>query len=330
MDITYTQEFDAKQYGRLISKTVSFAMWYEMVAAWCLALVGLVVAFGNWIYNGAKELNLILFLFAFFPWLLILRRHFYVKALVKMQLRQMNGAKTLKCHLTNDCYEVTCASIEQKVTWVSLATHYHFFDNDKVSLTMLATKPVLVITNLADKGIGREAFEAVLRNAGLRRIYEPVLRRARAILLCAMGIISLLMTCPYFLALIADCENGIRSNYAYDRLMESIVGDDNCGQIPVEESLRMKIIRAIAGDDKPDDLLYVFDDAANDFKTKVLARYGDVCYEARYGGSVVIRKKSIWKEWDSMFGRVNPIVFREQQKDEWLRKVRACFGEHEE
>lgn len=87
MDITYTQEFDAKQYGRLICKTVSFAMRYEMVAAWCLALVGLVVAFGNWIYNGARELNLILFLFAFFPWLLILRRHFYVKALVKMHLR---------------------------------------------------------------------------------------------------------------------------------------------------------------------------------------------------------------------------------------------------
>lgn len=325
MDVVYEQEFDAKRYGRIVYRTIATAKSHEMAAAWCFAIAGCAVCFVSWLYENHAMTILGLWL-AVLPWLAKLWWLVYAGVCVKILIRQMNGITTSECHLTDERYEVRCGNMEQKVPWTSLATHYHFFDDDTVALTMRASMPSLIITDLADKGIDRRTFETVLRNAGLRRLWESKRRKVRAALLYVFGVSMLLLVSPYLLTAIFNCEKGIRADYARERLLEAIRGGEcecNCPQSGSCD-FRTRIIRAIAGNVKPDELLYIFDDSAEeDDKARVLARYGNICYEARMDGCVGAHMQGHWNEWSDMFERVNPIVFREDQKEEWLEKLRA-------
>ena len=335
MDITYTQEFDAKRYRKLLRDVIAVVMRYVTAATWCFAFAGLALGFANWIGGYCDAYSRVAYmvyaLSVAAPWLLMLRRRICVTRYMKILLRQMNGATTLECRLTDTCYRVTCGEMEQKIPWESLATHYHFFGDDTVALLMPNAMPTAVIMDLSAKGIDRTAFAKMLRTAGLRTIRESRIWKFNSILSCALGVFMLLMVISHLVLVVTNCKNGIRANFAHERLMEALETYSSCRLEMGADNFRLKVIRTIAGNEKPDELLYVFDDSAENDKMRVLARYGTTCYEIRYpSGHVLIHTQRYWSEWDDMFKRTNPVVFREPRKSEWLKKARAYAKKLEE
>lgn len=328
MDITYTSEFDAKRYGKIIGRTLGLVAFRRSILCWCLLIGGLVSLATSWMkgFNVSQEKMFFSFFLIFLPLMICLVRRICATQYVKAVARMMGGNTTSHCHLTDDSYEVTCGEMSQKMPWKNLGTHYHFFDDDTVALLQPNGTPSLALGELRARGIGRAELEAVFRAAGMKTLGESKKRKVWMIVSCALGVFFVFTTIMSLAFSVRDRREALRLQDVQTRLFDQIHGKDDPRRPPQFASPQATVVRTVCGEDAPDSLTYLFDPKGEEDKVGLFAQYGERAYVAFYPcGCIGWHDHSA--DCDCLREAGTLEFYSEAEKEKWLEKVRPIARE---
>ena len=225
MDITYTSEWDAKRYERVIDASLRVTGPFRTsFFGWCMTVCGLLWLCSVWMQCGRLEgWNWALLVVVLLPFYSFLMRRLQTRQFVKVLQRLMGDEKTSRCRLTDDGYEVSCGSMSQKTPWKNLAESFKFLDGDTVALLQLKGLPTLVLQDLSKHGIDAAELKDVLLRAGVR---EHLPSRIQKIWTVVSGVVGVLFALILALCLLANVLIPDGSGELVVR-NESVIGVDN-------------------------------------------------------------------------------------------------------
>lgn len=188
MDISYTSEFDAKRYERLIGKALGLGALRVSYFCWCMAVFGGLSLCTIWAWHYDFGVwDWVFVVLAINPLLILLLRRFQMRQYMKILRRTMGGETTLHCRLTDEGYEESCGAMSQKLPWKSLALEFCFFDDDTVALLQVKSLPTIVLSDLTKHGVARKELETVLLQAGVRERRSSGFRKMWTIVSAIVG-----------------------------------------------------------------------------------------------------------------------------------------------
>ena len=324
MDVTFTTKFDAKRYARAVRRALAFSFRGLTVFSWCLMVAWLVFLFVWWLNGCPEEERSLTWSLPFFcccVWIgLRALAHVYVR-----YMQRMLGDAPVTCRITDNGYETTCVDMMQKLPWQKFASHYHFVDDDTVSLMLKRTTPVMVLSELREHGIDRDELETAFRVAGLIPARKSKKRKVGIALSAILGMIVVLSSISSAFSTVVSCRNGMRFDDTQSRLFELIHGkDDPRRPIPLDDT-RAKVVRALTDVGSPDEFIYVFDPDEEHDKVGLLARYGNWSCEAYYPCGCACAHYNGY--WESLKTNHTPSVYLESDKAKWLGKIRPLAKE---
>ena len=225
MDITYTSEWDAKRYERVIDASLRVTGPFRTsFFGWCMTVCGLIWLCSAWMRCGRLEgWNWALLVVVLLPVYSFLMRRLQTRQFVKVLQRLMGDEKTSRCRLTDEGYEVSCGSMSQKTPWKNLAESFKFLDGNTVALLQLKGLPTLVLQDLSKHGIDAVELKDVLLRAGVRECQPS---RIQKIWTVVSGIVGVLFALILALCLLANVLIPDGSGELVVR-NESVVGIDN-------------------------------------------------------------------------------------------------------
>ena len=225
MDITYTSEWDAKRYERVIDASLRVTGPFRTsFFGWCMTVCGLLWLCSVWMRCGRLEgWNWALLVVVLLPVYSFLMRRLQTRQFVKVLQRLMGDEKTSRCRLTDDGYEVSCGSMSQKTPWKNLAESFKFLDGNTVALLQLKGLPTLVLQDLSKHGIDAVELKDVLLRAGVRECQPS---RIQKIWTVVSGIVGVLFALILALCLLANVLIPDGSGELVVR-NESVIGVDN-------------------------------------------------------------------------------------------------------
>ena len=274
MDVTFTTKFDGKRYARAVRQALAFSFRSLTVFSWCLLAALLVFTFDWWLKGCPEEGRSLLWSLLFFCGCVGLSRRVYVRIYVR-HMQQMLGDAPATCRITDKGYETVCGDLVQKMPWQKFASHYHFVDDDTVSLMLKRSAPVMVLSELREHGVDRGELESAFRAAGLLPAGKLKKRKIAIALSAILGMIVVSSSISLVYSTFVSWRNGIRFNDTQIRLFDLIHGkDDPLRPLPLD-AMRAKVVRALTDVGSPDEFIYVFDPKAEHDKVGLLARYGD-------------------------------------------------------
>ena len=324
MDVTFTTKFNAARYARAVKRAVLFSFRGLVVLYWCLMAAWLVFMFAWWLKGWPEEGRSLAWSIPFFcgcAWVSL-------RALVPIYVRYMQrmlGDVPVTCRITDKGYETVCGDLVQKLPWQKFASHYHFVDDNTVSLMLKRAAPVMVLSELREHGIDRNELEAVFRSAGLVPAEKSMKRKAMIILSAMLGAVAVLWSLSIAFSAVESCRNGMRFDDTQSRLFEIIHGrDDPRRPIPLDDT-RAKVVRALTDVGSPDEFIYVFEPEEEHDKVGLLARYGDWSCEAYYPCGCACAHYNGY--WESLKTNHTSSVYLESDKAKWLEKIRPLAKE---
>ena len=225
MDITYTSEWDAKLYERVIDASLRVTGQFRTsFFGWCMTVCGLLWLCIDWMQGCRFEgLNMAVLVVVLLPVFSFLMRRLQTRRHVKALQRLMGDEKTSRCRLTDEGYEVSCGSMSQKMPWKTLAESFKFLDGDTVAMLQPKALPTLVLQGLSKHGIDAVELKDVLLRAGVREYRPSRLQKIWTFVSEVVGILSVLFLALCLLAnvLIPECSSELVVRN------ESVIGVDN-------------------------------------------------------------------------------------------------------
>lgn len=327
MDITYTSEFDANRYGRLVEKTLALAgNGIATSRVWCLMVAGFLMAFSLWLKGCHSPSAYFTCVFlVWLPWLFrwILRRQ--VRQYVKTVDRLLGGERISQVHMTDEEYEATCGAMSQKMPWKNLGTNFHFFDNNTVVLIQPNGMPTLVLDNLSSRNVDCGELESALRRVGMKPVRESKRRKVRMIVNSVFCVAFSAIVASNVVYSVLSCRYELRFQDTQMQLFDLIHGKNDPRHPLPSGSLRAKVVRLLMHAGKPDEFLYVFAPEEEFEKVGLFARYDDWCCEAYYPCGCVCSRDLDY------FNRVKELhkatIYFESEKDKWLEKIRPIAND---
>lgn len=318
MDVTFSTRFNAKRFARDIKKALTFKGY--ALAFWCLLASWPAFMFASWLEGWPKDKEHLILLPLFGIGLMWLCRHAAVRTYV-CQMKQMFGGDTpVTCHITDTGYETVCGDLMQKMPWQKVATHYHFIDDDTVSLLLKRALPVLLLSELREHGIERNELEVAFIKAGLQPAGKSKKRKLRIAISALIGAVVVLCAFLMDCSAVIAYRNGLRCQDTQIRLFDLIHGKEDPRRPVPPDMLRTKVVQLLTGEQAPNDFAYAFDPEDEDDKVGLFARYGDWCCVAYYPcGCTGWRTRDYW---DAMHTNHPSTVYFGPQKEEWLKKIR--------
>ena len=203
MDITYTSEWDAKRYERVIDASLRVTGPFRTsFFGWCMTVCGLLWLCSVWMQCGRLEgWNWALLVVVLLPFYSFLMRRLQTRQFVKVLQRLMGDEKESRCRLTDEGYEVSCGSMSQKTPWRNFAESFKFLDRDTVALLQLKGLPTLVLQDLSKHGIDAVELKDVLLRAGVREHMPSMVRK---IWIVVSGVLGVLLALLLALSLLAN------------------------------------------------------------------------------------------------------------------------------
>ena len=324
MDVTFTTKFDATRYARAVRRALSFSFRGLTVFFWCLMAAWPVFMFAWWLKGcPAEEHSWVWDPLVFCGCVGVFHRamvHVYVR-----YVQRMFGDAPATCRMTDNGYETACGDVVQKSPWQKFASHYHFVDDDTVSLMLKCTIPVMVLSGLREHGIDRDELETAFRVAGLIPAGESKIRRATIVLSALLGVIVVLWSILSAFSAVMSCRNGLRFDDPQIRLFDLIHGKDDPRRPLPLDAMRARVVRALTDIGSPDEFIYVFDPKEEHDKVGLLARYGDWSCETYYPcGCTRVHYTGYW---ESVKTNHTPSVYFESERVKWLGKIRPLAKE---
>ena len=320
MDLTFQAEYNEERSARVIGRAWAVRTRGATILSWCMGIAGLIWLFGHVMdVNPEDDLFWCFFLLFYFPFSWFLR-WLIVRWYRKAWRTQMGGAKTVNLHFTDDFYECSFGESLIKMPWRTLATSYLFMD-DAVVL-FLRKSPCLVLdeADLRAGKVSRAEFETVLRNAGMKSVYELLTRKAAIFLSWLFGFLIVLCAVSCVCSAISNRVLDIRTTQVQARLFREVHGaTTNCPYV-MEASWPSRLVSSFLKTSEPDECLYIFDDEAKEDKVGIFARYGARSYEAYFPCGCACGQPSGYFEHVKDLHKQT--VFFESEKEKWLEKVR--------
>ena len=321
MDVTFTIKFDAKRYARAVRRALVFSFRGLTIFSWCIMAAWLVSMFDWWIrgYPEVEGCSSLWSLPFFCGCVEIFRRvcvHIYVR-----HMQQMLGDALVTCRITDKGYETVCGDLVQKMPWQKFASHYHFVDDNTVSLMLKRSTPVMVLSELREHGVDRGELEAAFRAAGLLPAGKMKERRVVIALLAILGAFMVLYSMLTAFSAVVSYRNDMRFYDTKIRLFDLIHGkDDSRRPKPSLDVMRARVVRTLSDVGKPEEFVYVFDPKDEDDKVGLLARYGGWSCGAYYPCGCVCEHYNGY--WESLKTNHTSSVYLESEKEKWLEKIR--------
>lgn len=225
MDITYTSEWDAKRYERVIDASLRVAGPFRTsFFGWCMTVCGLLWLCIDWMHGGRLEgWNWALLVVVLLPIYSFLMRRLQTRRFVKVLQRLMGDEKASRCRLTDDGYEVSCGLMSQKTPWKNFAESFKFLGGDTVALLQPNGLPTLVLQDLSKHGIDAAELKDVLLRAGVREHRPSMVRKIWTVV---SGVVGVLLALLLVLSLLANVLIPDGSGELVVR-NESVIGVDN-------------------------------------------------------------------------------------------------------
>ena len=325
MDVTFTTKFDARRYARAVRRALAFSFRGLTVFAWCLVLAWLVFMLAWWLKGCPEEERSwawSLPVFCGFVWISL-------RATVRIYVRYMQrmlGDAPVTCRLTDNGYETVCGDVVQKMPWQKFASHYHFVDDDAVSLMLKRAAPVMVLSELREHGVARGELEAAFRAAGLLPAEGMKKRKVAIVLSALLGSLCALFSIALALSAVVSCRNNMRFDDVHVRLFDLIHGkDDPRRPKPSLDVMRARVVRTLSDVGKPEEFVYVFDPKDEDDKVGLMARYGGWSCGAYYPCGCVCEHYDGY--WEYLKTNRTSSVYLESEKERWLEKIRPLANE---
>lgn len=327
MDVTYSSEWDAARYGRLVKKTLALSghggasPW-----TWSMMVGGLLLAFSTWLRgNGSLECYFICGFLISLPlsyrWVI----HRQIRQYVKIVERQLGGEKVSQKHLTDEAYEVTCGAMSQKMPWKNLGVYFHFFDDAAVAFLQPNCMTSLVLDGLSSHNVDRGELEGVLRRAGMKSLSESKKPKVRKIVQGVFYTGFLALMVYYAAHAVSSCRYGLQCQETQVQLFDLIHGKDDPRRPVPNKSLRGKVARLLTSAGEPDEMLYIFAPEEEFEKVGLYARYGKWSYEAFYPcGCACCQNPGYFDHIKELHA---PTVYLESEKDKWLEKIRPLAND---
>ena len=320
MDVTYTYEFDAKRFERSVKRALAFSFRGATVFSWCIVAAWLLLVFRQWLGGWPEDGRSFLFVMPIFFALMGYWRCVVVRAYVRQARQMMGGGVPATCHVTDSGYETVCGETVQKMPWRSVATHYHFLDDDAVYFTLKTNAPVVVLSDLREHGIARAEFETVLRRAGLMQVGASRVRRIQIFVSALVGVAIVAVHASFVHFAITSFRECIYCQQARIDLFDLIHGKDDPRRPLPLDNVRTKVVRLLSDVREPDERLYLFVPDEEYDKVGLYARYGNWSCEAFYPCGCACPQNRGY--FDHIKQLHNPTVYLESEKSAWLVKVR--------
>ena len=325
MNVTFTIKFDEKRYARAVRRALAFSFRGLTIFFWCLLAAWLVFMFGWWL-RGCPEDGLSLLL-----WLPVacgcvgIRLRASVRVYVRYMQRLL-GDTPATCRITDKGYETVCGDLVQKMPWQKFASHYHFVDDDTVSLMLKRAAPAMVLSELREHGVDRGELEAAFRAAGLLPAGKMKKRKVVIALSAVVGSFCILCSTELAYSAVVSCRNGMRFNDTQIRLFDLIHGKEDPRRPSLSlDAMRARVVRVLADIGSPEEFMYVFDPKEEHDKVGLKARYGDWSCEAYYPcGCVCVHYNGYW---ESLKTNRTSSVYLESEKEKWLEQIRPLANE---
>ena len=325
MDVTFTTKFDARRYARAVRRALAFSFGSLTIYLWCMEAAWLLFMFAWWL-NGWPEGDRS---FALAIPVGCACGHYFFRAAVRVYVRQMRrmlGDTPATCRITDNGYETVCGDLVQKMPWQKAASHYHFADDDTVSLMLKRSTPVMVLSELSEHGVDRGELEAAFRAAGMLPAEKMKKRKALVALAALLGAIVILWSISFACSTVVSCRNNMRFDDTQIRLFDLIHGkDDSRRPKPSLDVMRARVVRTLSDVGKPEEFVYVFDPKDEDDKVGLLARYGGWSCGAYYPCGCVCEHYDGY--WEYLKTNHPLSVYLEVEKDKWLEKIRPLAKE---
>ena len=320
MNLTFQTEYDENRSARVIGRAWGMRTRGATILSWCMGIAGLIWLFGHVMdVNPEGDLFWCFFLL-FYSLFAGLWRRRVVRWYRKIWRTQMGGAKTVNVHLTDDFYECSFGESSSKMPWRTLATSYLFMDDAVVLFLHKSPRLVFDEADLRAGNVNRAEFEAVLRNAGMKSIYELRTRKVGLFLAWLFGLLIVLCAVPRVCSAISNRVLDIRTTQVRARLFREVHGvTANCPYV-VDASWPSRLVSSFLKTSEPDECLYIFDDEEEEDKVGIFARYGARSYEAYFPCGCARGQQSGYFEHIKELHK--PTVFFESDKEKWLEKVR--------
>ena len=320
MDLTFQTEYDEDRSVRVIGRAWAVRTRGATILSWCMGIAGLIWLFGHVMdVNPKGDLFWCIFLL-FYPLFAWFWRWLFVRWCRKALRTQMGGAKAVNLHLTHDFYECSFGESLSRIPWRTLATSYLFMNDAVVLFLHKSPRLVLDEADLRAGNVNRAEFEAALRNAGMKSIYELWTRKVEIILEWIFGLLIILWAVPRVCSSISNRVLDIRTTQVQARLFREVHGaTTNCPYV-VEASWPSRLVSSFLKTTEPDECLYIFDDEEEEYKVGIFARYGARSYEAYFPCGCACEQLS--GSFDHIKELHKPTVFLEAEKEKWLEKVR--------
>lgn len=324
MDVTFTIKFHAARYASAVKRALLFSFRGMVVLSWCLMVGWLVFVFAWWLKGCPEEGRSLIWAIPFFCACVRISRRAMVRVYVRY-MQRMLGDVPATCRVTDNGYETTCGDIVQKLPWQRFASHYHFVDDDTVSLMLKRAAPVMVLSELREHGIDRNELETVFLAAGLVPAEKSKRRKAMIVLAALLGANAVLWSISLAFSAVESCRSGMRFDDTQVRLFELIHGKDDPRRPTPLDDTRAKVVRALTDVGSPDEFIYVFDPEEEHDKVGLLARYGDWSCEAYYPCGCACEHHNGY--WESLKTNHTSSVYLESDKEKWLGKIRPLAKE---
>ena len=324
MDVTFTTRFDARRYARAVRRALAFSFQGLTGFSCCMMAAWSVFMFDWWLKGCPEEACSLLLSLPFFCACVEIFRRACVRVYVR-HMQRMLGNAPATCRITDKGYETVCGDLVQKMPWQKFASHYHFVDDNTVSLMLKRSSPVMVLWELREHGVERGELEAAFRAAGLLPAVKSKRRKVWIALSAILGIIVVLSSISSAFSTVVSCRNGMRFDDTQSRLFELIHGkDDPRRPIPLDDT-RAKVVRALTDVGSPDEFMYVFDPDEEHDKVGLLTRYGVWSCEAYYPCGCACAHYNGY--WESLKTNHTSSVYLESDKEKWLEKIRPLARE---
>lgn len=259
MNLTFQTEYDENRSARVIGRAWGMRTRGATILSWCMGIAGLIWLFGHVMdVNPEGDLFWCFFLL-FYSLFAGLWRRRVVRWYRKIWRTQMGGAKTVNLHLTDDFYECSFGESSGKMPWRTLATSYLFMDDAVVLFLHKSPRLVFDEADLRAGNVNRAEFEAVLRNAGMKSIYELRTRKVGLFLAWLFGLLIVLCAVPRVCSAISNRVLDIRTTQVRARLFREVHGvTTNCPYV-VEASWPSRLVSSFLKTSEPDECLYILD-----------------------------------------------------------------------
>ena len=321
MDVAFSEKFDAKRYARAIGRALAYSWRCLTAFTWCMLAAGLMLAFACWLNGWTGDVSSVCAMFVFAA-VMLLWRFVAVRICVCHAQRMFGGGETITTRLTDEGFETTCGDVVQKMPWRKVASHYHFVDDDTVSLMLKSSTPVMFMHGLREHGVDRGELEAAFRQAGLQPFGKSRRCRAALVISVLFSAVILLAALLNACSAVATCCNDMICRETQIRLFDMLPRrvSDSCRPEPFD-ALRARVVRALTGLRGPDEFAYVFNPDDEYDKVGLLARYGKWSCEAYYPCGCACGH---WRGyWESLRTNHTSKVHFEADRGKWLEKVRS-------